>query len=392
MPGSCVFNDSWLANPEYSQWIARVGDRRKARCKVCLKDLDLAKMGECALKSHAKGARHVQLLTLKHSDPGMLRIRDVLSSARPSASSTVTNENDPVSSLTTVQPHSSANNDYEESVQSRPAPHSASTSEVLSSEILWAIQACMSHFSYRSCSELGDLFHRMFPDSQIAKKFSLGRTKCAYLVSFGLAPYFKNVLLERIKTSQDYVVLFDESLNKTTQGKQLDVYVRYWNDGLVKTRFLSAEFLGHATADDVLAKLLSSLDGLNRKHMVQLSMDGPSVNWKVYDTLQQRLKTDADVTLLNIGSCGLHQVHGAFKSGCDASGWDVEKFLSSLYWLFKDTPARREDYVATTDSSLFPQKFCSHRWLEKRSSCAAGSRGLSSYPEVCGCSVFKETN
>ena len=58
---------------------------------------------------------------------------------------------------------------------------------------------------------------------------------------------------------------------------QLEVYLRYWNDRLVKTRFLSAEFLGHATADDVLAKLLTSLNGLNRKHMVQLSMDGLSV-------------------------------------------------------------------------------------------------------------------
>ena len=61
------------------------------------------------------------------------------------------------------------------------------------------------------------------------------------------------------------------------------MYVRYWNDGPVKTRFLSAEFLGHATTDDVFAILLSSLDGLNRKHMVQLSMDGSSVNWKVYE-------------------------------------------------------------------------------------------------------------
>jgi len=94
MPGSCVFNDSWFANPEYSQWIAHVGDRRKAHCKVCLKDIDLAKMGECALKSHAKGAKHVQLLTMRHSDPSVLHIRDILGSAGPSASST--NDSEPV--------------------------------------------------------------------------------------------------------------------------------------------------------------------------------------------------------------------------------------------------------------------------------------------------------
>ena len=101
MPGSCVFNDSWLANPEYSQWIARVGDRWKVRCKVCLKDIDLAKMGECALKSQAKGAKHVQLLTMTHSDPGVLRIRDILVSAGPSASST--NDNEPVIASATAE-------------------------------------------------------------------------------------------------------------------------------------------------------------------------------------------------------------------------------------------------------------------------------------------------
>ena len=40
------------------------------------------------------------------------------------------------------------------------------------------------------------------------------------------------------------------------------VYVRYWDEGQVQTRFLSAKFLGRATADDVLAKLLASLEGL----------------------------------------------------------------------------------------------------------------------------------
>ena len=120
----------------------------------------------------------------------------------------------------------------------------------------------MLHFSYRSCSEMAQLFQCMFPDSQIAKKFSIGKTKCSYLASFGRAPYFKTMLLERVKTSRDYVVLFDESLNKTVQEKQLDVYVRNWDEGQVKTRFVSAKFLGRATADDVLAKLLASLEGL----------------------------------------------------------------------------------------------------------------------------------
>lgn len=38
--------------------------------------------------------------------------------------------------------------------------------------------------------------------------------------------------------------------------------------------------------------------------------------------------------------------------------------MSSLYWLFQDSPARREDFVSITGSSVFPKQFCSHRWVE----------------------------
>ena len=48
----------------------------------------------------------------------------------------------------------------------------------------------------------------------------------------------------------------------------------------------------------------------------------------------------------------------------DATGWQVSSFLSSLYYLFKDAPARREDFVTMSGSTLMPLKFVSHRWLE----------------------------
>jgi len=45
------------------------------------------------------------------------------------------------------------------------------------------------------------------------------------------------------------------------------------------------------------------------------------------------------ICLLNIGSCNLHIAHGAFQDGLHATGWDIERFVSCLYWLFKDSPA-----------------------------------------------------
>ena len=57
----------------------------------------------------------------------------------------------------------------------------------------------------------------MFPDSVIAKQFSMSKTKCAYVIHFDIAPIFKNDLIEQINGSPFYSVLFDESLNSLLQ-------------------------------------------------------------------------------------------------------------------------------------------------------------------------------
>lgn len=66
----------------------------------------------------------------------------------------------------------------------------------------------------------------MFPDSDIAKSFQLSKTKCAYYIVHGLAPYFMEILLQEI------------NLNHYKQEEQIDVQIRFWNENLyeVQTR------------------------------------------------------------------------------------------------------------------------------------------------------------
>ena len=68
--------------------------------------------------------------------------------------------------------------------------------------------------------------------------------------------------------------------------------------------------------------------------------------------------------LINTGCCGLHTVHSSFPAGATATGWEISSFLSSLYYLFKDSPARREDFMKGSSSSIMPLTFVNHRWLE----------------------------
>ena len=61
----------------------------------------------------------------------------------------------------------------------------------------------------------------------------------------------------------------------------------------------------------------------------------------------------------HLGSCSLHVVHGAFQTGAQQTGWNIDSLLRSLYNLFHDAPARAEDFVNITGSTQFPRKFCS---------------------------------
>ena len=116
--------------------------------------------------------------------------------------------------------------------------------------------------------------------------------------------------------------------------------------------------------------------------VVQMSMDGSNVNWKLHRLLMEQVAA-ADVhapKLLDVGSCSLHVLHNAFKAGAKASEWGTSDVLSALHWLFVDSPARRDDFATITGSSIFPQKYCKHRWLEN---VPVAQHAMDIWPNVC---------
>ena len=204
----------------------------------------------------------------------------------------------------------------------------------------------------------------MFPDSKIAETLTLGSTKVAYVITYGLAPYFTQSLVDLVIKCSEYVIYFDEALNHVVQKGLMDIVVRFWNESCnqVQSRYLTSTFLGHLCSDDLLKHFKEGLSekGLSISRLMQLSMDGPNVNWKFLNMLKTDIShNNTDHELLEIGSCGLHVVHGCFQTGHKASGWKIMSFLRSIYTLFKDSPARRADYSEITGSSLFPKKILS---------------------------------
>ncbi len=76
----------------------------------------------------------------------------------------------------------------------------------LKSEVLWILNTVVKHQSYTSNEGIGDLFHVMFPDSQIANTFSCGKDKTAYVTRHGLAPHIQNLLIDEVNRSR-YVLM-----------------------------------------------------------------------------------------------------------------------------------------------------------------------------------------
>ena len=141
-------------------------------------------------------------------------------------------------------------------VTSTPATRAliATKSDVLSAEVLWAMKICSAHYSHKSLESSDILFQKMFPDSTITSLFKCGEIKSAYLINHGIAPYFKTLLSNKIKCEQkEFVLLFDESTNSKAQNKQMDFHVRLWEGSEVRTCYYHLEFMGHATAKDMVS-------------------------------------------------------------------------------------------------------------------------------------------
>ena len=76
----------------------------------------------------------------------------------------------------------------------------------------------MSGYSNNNlCADVSKIFTCMFPDSKISKFFE--STKYKYVINFGIAPYFRDILYNHLQKSDCFVISFDESLySKLSNG------------------------------------------------------------------------------------------------------------------------------------------------------------------------------
>ena len=206
----------------------------------------------------------------------------------------------------------------------------------------------------------------MFSDSIFAAKFSLQKDKCAYYLNYGIALHLRSILVDEIQKSEYYTASFDESLNSVIQMGQMDLVVNYWDDvqNRVCTRYLDSTFVGHSRSNDLLEHFLLDLQSLNKVKVIQVSMNGPNVSWAFFEALRSFWDENGMNKLLPNGSCCLHSIHLAFKTGKNSTDRGVKKIVKAVYQILHASPARRADYIEVTGSEQFPLPFGGTRWIE----------------------------
>ena len=352
--------------PMFAPWISKGKDTKHFTCKVCRNgSLALSNMGIQALRSHMKPSKVGKPKTKHEKCMETWNKTRMISFTKPSESSTST------STSTITKPQSGV-------VVPTSVPLYV-TNESVKAEIRLAMKCVTSHYSQRSMDEFPELLRTIFPDSEIAKGVQLGRTKIGYTINYGLKMYYQEKCMNAIKNVNRFTVCFDEAHNDISNRKQLDAHVLYFDEfeRKVQRSYVGSTFMGHGHSDLCLKKLQEALHDLNiTDNLVQVSMDGPNVNWKLLSLLSEERKNEnpSCPDMLNIGSCGIHVLHGAYGTGQNSTCWELDKLLKNLYSIFRRSPARRSDYLQANDlhdshegrdtGYLFPLKFCGHRWLE----------------------------
>ena len=241
----------------------------------------------------------------------------------------------------------------------------------IKAETLNALHYVESNYSYNSATKQSLLYKEMFPDSQIAQSFTSSASKIAYIVKYGLAEYFREQLQFDLG-GVPFTFKFDETTTSQVK-KQYDAYATYWSKvhDCITSNYLGSLFVGHCYATDLVDHYNEFKDQfkLDNNLLLHLGMDGPKVNISFETKLKEEFRKE-NSSFLNLGTCSLHPVHTAFKTGLQELNFPYDSFFHDLSFFFHLSSARREDYKKLEDitdvTAHYVKKHGPTRWLSMK--------------------------
>ena len=134
-----------------------------------------------------------------------------------------------------------------------------------------------------------DTVPKFFFWQKIARSFRMGPTKLRYFVNFGIASYFKYILIESIKQSLRHIVSFEESLIDMTQSCEMDRYSHTLMKSIVKWKLDIMIFIFLAMVHRKIFKTSSKTPSqdLDRNKLFWVGMGDANVYLTFLQLIQQ---------------------------------------------------------------------------------------------------------
>ncbi len=237
---------------------------------------------------------------------------------------------------------------------------------VIEAESRWALFVSKHNLAFLNSDHATQLFTKIFKDSEIAKKFSCARTKCAAIVTDALAPYFTSKLIKNL--SNPFSIMIDESNDKT--DKSCIILVRVFDSevGDIRTRFLDMPIVNIGTANNLFSALKESLHkfGLTFSRAVSFMSDTTNVMKGARSGVKKLIK-DENPFLHDVG-CICHLADLVVKAGMETLPIDIDQLFVDVFYHFYHSSKRKQQFTDLWQS-LFtsePEVILKHsttRWL-----------------------------
>ena len=260
---------------------------------------------------------------------------------------------------------------------------------VAAAEATMAFHTVKHHQSYKSNDCTSTLIRKVFPDSNISKKYSCARTKVEAIVNNVLSPMTVQYALNDI---QEHGVMY---LGVATDGsnhqsiKLFPIVIQYfdWINGGLQSKLLEVRSTTNETFLTIANEVKETLTKMDLfEKCVSFTGDNCNTNFgglarRKGNNVFSRLKNDVP-NLVGIG-CPAHILNNCLHHGTNQMSIDIESIIYKTYQYFCIYTVRTEElktYCEFVDMEY--QKLLSHsvtRWL---SLYPGLSRMLQMYPAL----------
>ena len=241
------------------------------------------------------------------------------------------------------------------------------TQRLIEAETRWALFVAEHNIAFLSSDHATKLFPKMFPDSEIGKRFACGRTKTTAIVKTALAPHFQDIAVQNMKCNP-FSIMMDESSDKTDKSCIILIRVLDTEKGDICTRFLDMPVVNIGTAENLFVALKTSLEknGLDFSKAVAFMSDTTNVMKGARSGIQKLIK-NVHSTLYDVG-CICHLADLTIKAGMKTLPVNIDQLFIDVFYYFFHSSKRKQVFIDNW-CSLFASepeviiKHCPTRWL-----------------------------